>query len=216
MAFPDGWTSKAEITLYASKVGTSTIDTPTLITHQHLIANCPEIFDADGTNPALNGGGDVRLALDSDGATQLPIDLVGFVTDNTPTNGKAKIWAKLDRDSAIDDTIWIFWGKPDATQDDRTSTYGAENVWTSSFSRVWHLNEGQTTSTDGYKEMTSNAAHGTGTSMSAATGTDPWGFSCSGFDEADDQILGPAITIAEPFTLMCLWLIQLRVYLIWC
>ncbi|WP_372899169.1 hypothetical protein, partial [Stieleria sp.] len=100
MAFPTGWTRKCELT-FAS---TPTADLAALFTEDNLPS---EMFDADGDNPALNGGGDIRFSSDSAGTSQLPCEVVSFVTDNDPANGTAQVWVKVPAAASV----WVWYGK---------------------------------------------------------------------------------------------------------
>ena len=164
VAFPTGWNRKAKLTIQSSKVSATLSNFPVLLTADTLPS---EMFDADGSYPAQNGGGDIRISSDSAGTTQLPIEVVSFVTDNNPANGSAQIWVKVTSVSSSADTdIYIWYNTSGSdTQPGRTDTYGSDNVWDSSYVGVWHLEEDPTGSAPQFNDSTATLAHGTSSNM---------------------------------------------------
>lgn len=155
MAFPTGWGRKCAVVISSTYVsGTSHTDFPVLITEDMLPS---EMFDADGSYPALNGGGDIRFSSDSAGTTQLACEVVSFVTDNNPANGSAEIWVKVPTLSgSTDTTIYVWYNKSGESQPAVTDTYGRNAVW-SDYIAVWHF-EGTGTQTDSTGNSHSAAA----------------------------------------------------------
>lgn len=132
--------TKAEIVIQESKIDATLTDYPVLLTE----ASIPEgACDADGAHPAEMGGGDIRFTSDSAGTTQLPVEIVKFVTDNNPANCDAEIWVKVPSISGSANTsIWMWYDT--ASDDDQptpSSTYGRMNVWDSNFKAVYHFQE---------------------------------------------------------------------------
>jgi len=159
MAFPDGWLRRCELVIQYGKVGTTLANFPTLITKDTLPS---EIFDADGSYPALNGGGDIRFSSDSAGVTQLACEIEQFVTDNDPANGKAAIWVKVPSvSSSSNTTIYIWYNKSGETQPAENDTYGKENVWDSNYKLVQHMNQDPSGSAPQMIDSTSNDCDGT-------------------------------------------------------
>ncbi len=78
----------------------------------------------DGTT-FINGGGSLRLYTDATKATQLPVDVVSFVTGGTP---EVKVFTRLPS-YASGETIWIESDATATSQPVATSTYGSESVW---------------------------------------------------------------------------------------
>jgi len=155
MAFPAGWGRKCKLTIDPAKVDANLTDFPVLLTEDNLPE---EVFDADGSHPALNGGGDIRFSADSLGATRLACEVVSFVTDNDPANGSAEIWVKIPSVSATVDTdFYIWYDKAGESQPAANDTYGSQNVWDSDFSGVWHLKEPSGSAAD----STANGNNGT-------------------------------------------------------
>lgn len=137
MAFPTGWNRKCKITIQSSQVDSALTDFPVLVNEDNLPS---EIFDADGTNPAQNGGGDLRFSSDAAGATQLACEVVSFVTNNNPALGVAEVWVKVPSVSASANTDIYVWYNTAGTESQPavTDTYGRNNVWDSSFLGVYH------------------------------------------------------------------------------
>ena len=68
MAFPTDWGRRCAIVIQSSKVDANLADFPVLLTKDTLPS---EMFDHDGSYPALEGGGDIRFSSDEAGETQL-------------------------------------------------------------------------------------------------------------------------------------------------
>jgi len=198
MAFPEGWGRKCKLTIDPAKVDADLTDFPVLLTEDNLPE---EMFDADGSHPALNGGGDIRFSTDSLGATRLACEVVSFVTDNDPANGSAEIWVKIPSVSATVDTdFYIWYDKAGESQPAANDTYGSQNVWDSDFVGVWHLQESGNGTSGEYKDSTANANHGQGgggTSGKIPAQIDAkWGKG-QDFDGSNDYILLPS-SISTP------------------
>ena len=151
MAYPTGWGRRCELKIASSKVSANLSSFPVLLNEDTLPS---EMFDADGSYPALNGGGDIRFSSDEAGDTQLPCEVVSFVTDNDPANGTAEIWVKVASvSSSADTSIYVWYKKSGETQPAIDATYGAENVWRSEYKLVSH-DGGETDSTSGGNDGT--------------------------------------------------------------
>lgn len=138
MAFPTGWGRVCPVVIDHNQVAGngSHTDFPVLVTADMLPA---EMFDSDGSFPALNGGGDVRFSSDLAGTVQLPLEVVSFVTDTNPANGSAELWVRDPSLSAtVDTTIYVWYNKAGEVQPAVTDPYGRNAVWTA-FNRVYHL-----------------------------------------------------------------------------
>lgn len=137
MAFPTGWGRVCPVVIDHNQVAGngSHTDFPVLVTADMLPA---EMFDSDGSFPALNGGGDVRFSSDLAGTVQLPLEVVSFVTDPNPVNGSAELWVSGDVSAVTDTTIYVWYAKAGEVQPGVTDAYGRNAVWTG-FNRVYHL-----------------------------------------------------------------------------
>lgn len=159
MAFPTGWGRYCAVTIDNAYVGSTLTDFPVLCD----INNLPsEMFDADGSYPALNGGGDIRFSSDSAGATQLPCEVVSFVTNNNPALGSAQIYVKVPTvSSSADTTIYVWYNKAGESQPAASDTYGSENVWDSNYAAVYHMEQDPSGSAPQVLDSTANDRHGT-------------------------------------------------------
>jgi hypothetical protein len=156
MAFPTNWGCKCPLVIQASKVDATLANFPVLLTKDTLPSS---MFDADGSNPALSGGGDIRFSSDAAGNTQLSCEVVTFTIDNDPANGVAEIWVKVPSiSSSSNTTIYVWWDKAGESQPAIDVAFGAESVWDSNFKMVQHM-EDTTTST--ITDSTSNDKDGT-------------------------------------------------------
>ena len=130
---------KCALSTKTAQVSGAHTDFPVLFTEATLPA---EMFDADGGSPAQNGGGDIRFTADAAGLNNIPAQVVSFVTDNNPANGKAEIWVRLPnvRDTQVD-TIHVWYDT--ATTDSQpavTAANGRNAVWSTAHN-IYHLNE---------------------------------------------------------------------------
>jgi len=173
MAFPTGWNQSAELVIQASQVSSALTDFPLLLTADTLPS---EMFDADGSNPAQNGGGDIRFSSDAAGSTQLACEVVSFVTDNNPANGTAQIWVKVPSVSASGDTsVYVWWDTSGTdSQPSVTDTYGRNAVW-ANYERVYHLEESVSTATGHYVDSSGNQDGTLNNSTNISTTTGPAG-----------------------------------------
>lgn len=156
MGLFDTWGRKCALTIQASLVGSDLTNFPVKLDLNTLPS---EMFDADGSYPALNGGGDIRFTSDAAGDTRLSVEVVTFVTDNNPANGRAEIYVKVPSvSSSVNTTIYVWYKKAGESQPARDAAYGSEDVWSNGFYTVWHLNESSGTNTN---ESTSTGNNGT-------------------------------------------------------
>lgn len=158
MAFPTGWGRKCELVVQSSKVTSDCTDFPVLVTEDTLPS---EIFDADGSYPALSGGGDLRFSSDSAGNTQLPCEVITFIIDNDPANGVAEVWVKRTLSSSSNTSIWIWYNKSGESQPAEDNAYGKENVWKSAYKLVHHMNQDPSGSSPQMIDSTLNDCDGT-------------------------------------------------------
>ena len=114
-------------------------------------------FDFSQAKPK---GEDIRFA-SAEGAT-LPHAIESW--DSTAK--LAAVWVKVDVKGNSTQLIKMSWGDPAATD---TSNSAAVFATQDGFAGVWHLNEPGSTTADGYKDATANAAHATGVAMTAAS-----------------------------------------------
>lgn len=122
-----------------------TIESDLIVSNQTdfpLLVKFTDLHIRDNTQSDWN---DTRF-YDSDDSTEIPYDL----EDYNSTNGEVIVWVKTDITAEVDKTIYIYYGNSTMTsQEDKT------NVWSNGYLAVWHLNEGDNTSTGFYKDSTS-------------------------------------------------------------
>ena len=192
MAFPTGWGRKCKLTIQNAKVPGDLVDFPVLFD----INNLPsEMFDADGSYPALNGGGDIRFSSDAAGTTQLACEVVTFITNNDPALGSAEIWVKVPSvASATDTDIYVWYNKAGEVQPAETDTYGKHNVWDSNFKLVQHMAQDPSGAAPQMIDSTSNSIDGTSSGgMTTSDLVDAKVGKGLDFDGSDDYIsLAPA------------------------
>lgn len=190
MAFPTDWGRKCALTIADAMAGGALSDFPLLLTHATGVLPS-EMFDADGSNPALNGGGDIRFSSDSDGNTQLACEIVRFTTDNDPSNGTAEIWVKVPSVAASAATvIYVWYKKSGESQPAVDAAFGRDAVW-SDYLCVLHMVESGDGTSGEYADSTGNGLTGIGgdgteskTPTQTAT-SHPWGGVWQDFDGGD-------------------------------
>lgn len=204
MAFPTGWNRKAKLTIQNGKVPSNLVNFPTPLTEANLPVAVNELFDADGSHPGINGGGDLRVSSDEAGSTQLSLEVVSFVTNNNPAVGTAELWVKIPSvASATDTVIWLWWEKSGETQPAVDAAFGRNSVWPD-YEIVMHLSDGITDATGNHTA--------TDTGTAAATGA--FGLSNTarrGDSTGNDKIVIAGLTtINEPFTIQAWGFIELN------
>lgn len=85
-------------------------------------------FFTGGNTPQADGG-DIRV-VDSDNATQLPIDLVEYTQSGAPAGRVLVLNVKCDLSAGVAKTLYVYYDTTVAsTQPAATSTYGAYNAY---------------------------------------------------------------------------------------
>jgi len=184
------WKARKELVVQHNQLNLSSnlTDFPLLITE----ANLPsELFDADGTNHARESGCDLRFTTDQAGANEVPFQLLNFVTDNDPANGRAEIWLKAPViNSAAATDFWVWYGNAAADCYLHSDPFGYNNVWTNGYKIVYKFNESPAVTPPQIKDSTNNFNDG------SAYGTMPAGSLVTGkigqaltFDGVDDKLV---------------------------
>lgn len=88
-----------------------------------------------GSNSIDNGGGNLRAYTDDTKATQLPLEVVAFVTGVSPY---IQVWVKIPT-AATGNTIYLEADDVAVSQPPVTDAYGRNSVW-SGMSAYWHGN----------------------------------------------------------------------------
>lgn len=141
MAFPDGWSRLATITVPSANVSAALTDFPVLITR----AGLPDsVCDPSGTRAVQADGGDLRITTDEAGASLVPLHVVSFGHDTTTGQGNAAVrfWFKAPSLSASADTVFHLWGATDTAQSQPVATdpYGRNAVW-ADYIGSWHMED---------------------------------------------------------------------------
>lgn len=138
-------------------------------------ADFPTAAVDGGATSIDNGGGNLRAYTDSGKGTQLPIEVVYFVTGGTPD---VEVWVKIPT-AATGNTIFLEADSVETSQPPVTDTYGRNAVW-SDYEAVLHLND------TNYTDSTGNGHNGTlnGTNGGAVTTGHPWGGSWIDFTDS--------------------------------
>ncbi len=83
-----------------------------------------------GSDSVLSGGGDIRIATDSDGTNQLPVKVVKCIPSAVEGDRKLEVWSRYPTAwTSASREVWFFCGKSGETQPIATDTYGAEAVF---------------------------------------------------------------------------------------
>ena len=142
----------------------------------------------DGTT-FINGGGSLKIYTDSGKGTQLPIDVVTFVTGGTPD---VLVWVRLPS-YASGATVWVESDAVATSQPAVTATYGRNDVW-QDYDFVGHLGEAVNTTSGGYIDSSGSGYDATGVSMALPAVTANFGMA-QDFDGTADYIDIPANAI---------------------
>jgi hypothetical protein len=189
MAFPTGWERKCAITIADTNVD-GDLSNFTVVLNEDALPS--EMFDADGSYPALEGGGDIRFSSDYDGANQLPCDIRAFHIDNDPANGYANIAVKVPSILASGGaTIYVWYNKAGESQPAAADTYGQYNAYDGDFIGVWPLIESGNGTAGEFKDRTSNQINGqggSGTGSKVPTQEDGDVYKRQSFDGTDDHV----------------------------
>jgi hypothetical protein len=112
----------------------------------------------------LDTGYDIRFT-SSDGTTTLPYERESYseASGNVTANFWVGVTLNGDNNAATDDTIYLYYGKADAT-DGQDTANGTNDVWDSNYEGVYHLGSSLTA------DSTSHAANGTNGGATANTG----------------------------------------------
>lgn len=189
MAFPTGWSYKRQISIDSGQKSGSPTGIVLTITEDSGLADANGPLDADGTAPAQNGGGDLRVSSDSAGTNQIPLDVVSFVTDNDHTAAKCEL--KVNFDDLSSDTLYLWWGTAGAeSQPAVTDTYGRNAVYSSgNHQLVYSMDEDPSGSSPQLTDRTGNGNDGTSNgSMTSGDVVAGQLGSALDFDGSDDYI----------------------------
>lgn len=125
-----------------------------------------------GASSVLNGGGNLRAYTDDTKATQLPIEVVEFVTGGSPS---VVVWVKIPT-AETGSTIYFEADEVATTQPAVTATYGRNAVWAGD-DVVYHLEDDPSgtapqmiDSTGNGDDLTSTGSMTSGDSVSAVVG----------------------------------------------
>lgn len=176
-----GYEYRKEITLDGTQISGSHTDFPLLYEFAS---------DAQLAASARVDGYDIVFT-DNDGITLLDHEMLTY----TSGTGAYRGYVKTDLTNATDKTIYMYYGKSDASTDPSSTS-----TWSSNFQAVLHLQESGDGSTDEFVDSSPNATHGTGGGLpnSGNSGSTPtqttgkFGFA-QDFDGTDDRIRLQAI-----------------------
>ena len=87
-----------------------------------------ESVDA-GSNSALNGGGDLRFSTDINGANQLPLEVVSFVTNATPSSRSCQLWVRFPTYASGTREVYMFYSKAGESQPAVGAAFGRNAVY---------------------------------------------------------------------------------------
>jgi trimeric autotransporter adhesin len=185
-AFPEDWGRRAKIVIHAASIDADLTNWTMILTEAVLPS---EMLDADGSYPALNGGGDIRISTNTDGSGRCAIDVRTFTTNNNPALGVADIAVKIPSVLTTGATFYVWWSSAGATQPAVSDTYGQYNAYDANYIGVWPLNEDPSGTAPQMTERTSVAAHGTSNgSMTSGDSVTGAAGKALEFDGSDDFI----------------------------
>jgi hypothetical protein len=147
-----GWTKRLKINIDNSAGTEAFSNFPVLV-----FLNGTRISYAD----TQDTGADARFAL-ADGT------LLDYQIERWNESGTSTAWVKIPAIAAASnsDAFYFYYGNPSAT-----AAETASSLWSDSYLAVWHFIEDNGDPAPQFKDSTSNAHHGTATSMGAAART---------------------------------------------
>ncbi|MFW9963940.1 MAG: DUF2341 domain-containing protein [Candidatus Sifarchaeia archaeon] len=114
---------KKDIVIDHTKVQADLTDFPLLV----------DIYDADLRTKVQADGDDIIFKLDE---TMLPHELELFSQAHNSTHAHLTAWVKVNLSSSLDTTITMYYGDPNAENQESPS-----DVWNSNYVAVWHMNQ---------------------------------------------------------------------------
>ncbi|MEI7452453.1 MAG: DUF2341 domain-containing protein [Candidatus Falkowbacteria bacterium] len=122
------------------------------------LANFPVLVSVSGLSNVNSDGSDIVFTA-SDGVTRLPAEITSY---NSST-GSLVAWVKMSlvkySASSADDIFYMYYGNPLAATPAANSTYGSQNVWTSYYGGVWHLDDSANESVGAYNGTPANTTN---------------------------------------------------------
>jgi len=150
------WLYRVKVTVLATEVDVDCTNFPVYCD----LSDLPADFH---TNVKANGA-DIRITK-ADGTTEIPREVV-FYDQATDTG---ELHFKGDIDSDTDTDFYVYYGNSGATEPAIDSTYGAENVWSSDYEVVAHMQQDPSGGAPQILDSTTNDVDGT-TNGSMASG----------------------------------------------
>ena len=149
------WNKRLALTITKSLVAGTVTNFPVYVN----LADLPVAFFSN----VRSDGGDIRVTR-SDGITEVPIELVAI-----STGGKTgELHFKGDLSAASTTTFYLYYSNATGTAYAANATYGSQNVWTNSYSGVYHLNQDPTNGSPQILDSTSNARHASRTGAASS------------------------------------------------
>ncbi len=127
--YNDSWTRRIPITIQASQIDAGLTNFPVYVNLDDLSSAFFSTVKTDGS--------DIRVT-ESDGVTEVPIELVSI--DTSGTDGELYFRA-TSVSSTTDTTFYIYYGNSGASAYASTSPYGARSVWSNGYTLVSHMND---------------------------------------------------------------------------
>jgi hypothetical protein len=153
-------------------------------------ANFPSAAIDGSTNSINDGGGNLRAYTDSSKGTEIPVEIVTFVTGGSPN---ILIWGKSPTIN-VGSTVYIEADTSATSQPAAGVAFGRDAVWTGDDARL-HLGEAVNTASGGYIDSTGDF-NGTGVSMALPAVSANFGMA-QDFDGTNDRIEIPAGAISN-------------------
>ncbi|MFW9884508.1 MAG: DUF2341 domain-containing protein [Candidatus Thorarchaeota archaeon] len=132
-----------------------------------------DIYDTDLKSDAQADGDDIIF---KSGTTFLPHEIEQFDQDYNSTHAHLVAWVKTDLSSTADTTVTMYYGNPEATNQENPNAVWDDNYW-----GVWHLGD----TSGAAKDSTSGGADGTlmNGPTQAAAGRVGYGYDFDGVDD---------------------------------
>lgn len=142
--YSGNWSRRIKVTVDSTLVEDTVTDFPTYIN----LADLPTGF----FNAVQSDGDDIRIT-EADGVTEVPFDLVSINTGGET----GELHFKADLSSTTDAEYYLYYGNATATGYSPSATYGSRNVWTSSYSLRYALDDNPAGASPQFTDSTSNS-----------------------------------------------------------
>lgn len=145
--YDSSWLNRLSLTVQSGQVDADLTDYPVYV-------DLDDIGTGHGFWTGVQSDGDDIRITKSDGTTEVPIEVVAI--DTTGKTGQMYFKADGTLSSSSNTTYYLYYNNSGASGYASSATYGRDNVWTASYTAVWHLEETPNASANDNVDSTGN------------------------------------------------------------